>query len=122
MKRLIYVSIILALVTGAVIFSVLHTDTVTNQMINKLYQAYDAVDTDDYEQAHILLNEFDDIYHQNEAFFILFVRRDMVYNVHTTAASLRDYANETNKNDFLADIMRTIEFIEVIRYNILRIT
>lgn len=122
MKRLFYVAIIIALVAGGTIFSVLHTDAVTRQMIETLNRAYHEVDIGNYEEAQVILDEFDDIYHRNEAFFILFVRRDLVYNVHTTSASLRDYANEVTRNDFLADLMKTIEHIEVIRFNIMQIT
>lgn len=122
MKRLIYVSIIIVLIATASIYSSAKIDSVTLVLIEKLQQAYQYNVSGDFEAAKKAVDEFHDIYSKNETLFILFVRRDLVYNVHTTAASLRDYANDETSNDFNADLMKTIEHIEVIRFNMLRLT
>ena len=122
MKRLIYVAIIIVVVTGATIYSTIKIDRVTLEMISKLEQAYEYNNNQDYENAKKTVDDFLQILDRNELLFLLFVRRDLVHNVRTASASLKDYANNETVNDFNADLMKTIEYIEVIRYNILRIT
>ena len=122
MKRLIYVAVILALIAGSTVYSTVKIDHVTLEMTAKLEQAYEYNNNGDYENAKETVEEFLQILDRNELLFLLFVRRDLIHNIRTTSASLIDYANSETNNDFNADLMKTIEYIDVIRYNTLRVT
>ena len=120
MKKLIHVSVILVLIVSLTVFSYIKIDRVTLKLIDKLDIAYRCNNADDFDGAKKALDDFFEIYERNETLFILYVRRDLVYNVHTTSASLYEYANITNKIDFNADCQKTIEHINVIRHYLLR--
>ena len=122
MKRLVYVAVILVLIAGSTLFSTIKIDDVTLEMTAKLERAYEYNNNGDYENAKETVEEFLQILDRNELLFLLFVRRDLIHNIRTTSASLIDYANIETNNDFNADLMKTIEYIDVIRYNTLRVT
>ena len=119
MKRLIHVSVILVLIILLTACSYIKIDLVTQQMISKLNTAYLCNNAENFEGAKNALDDFFEIYERNKLLFTLYVRRDLLYNVQTTSASLYEYANTTNKNDFNADCQKTIEHINVIRNYVL---
>jgi len=120
MNKLIHVAVILILIIVLTFYSYIKIDRVTQDMIDILNIAYLCNNADDFDGAKKALDDFFEIYERNEILFTLYVRRDLVYNVHTTSASLYEYANKTNKIDFNADCQKTIEHINVIRHYLLK--
>lgn len=120
MKRMIPVSIIFVLILALTVYSSVMLDHATNEMIMVLEVAREHNNADDYEGAKKALDDFHEIFRRYEMLFSLFVRRDLVCNIHTNAATLYQYALKENKNDFNADIQKTIEHIVVIRHHVLR--
>jgi len=122
MRRLLYAGIVIAIIAGTTVYVHDRTDRVTTELIAKLEEAKAYNNAGQYAKAIRAVEEFEEAYFENEPFFILFIRRDLVCNVHTTSASLKEYAAEENFRDFNADCEKTIEHIEVIRFSIMRLS
>lgn len=120
MKRMIPVMIIIVIITALTVYSSVMIDHATKELIDILKVAHSYNCNGDYENTKKTLDDFHETLERHEFLFGLFVRRDLVCNVHITAASLYQYADEETKNDFNADVLKTIEQIEMIRRYILR--
>ncbi|MEA5051305.1 MAG: DUF4363 family protein [Oscillospiraceae bacterium] len=119
MKRLTAACALLVFVLAANIAAYAAIDGATAGMSGLIAQARAQCAGGDYEDARATLDELDRTFSENTPLLLLFVRRDLFYEVDLANASLRAYACAQSKQDFDAEAERALRRIEVLRHTLL---
>ncbi len=119
MKRF-YCSIFIIFAIAAVcVGSSLKITSTLSEMDEILVSAIDCVETADYDGAISAMDRFDALFQKNEKFFIIFIKRELIYNLLTDSGTLRSYANDESKHDFWAESTKARRHIVILRDSLL---
>lgn len=90
-----------------------------NDVFDELKHALEGASVDmragDAQSASKKLEDFDETLERNERGLILFIRRELVYDIAENAATLKSYANVEHREDFCAEAARALETLRTVR-------